>query len=132
MGLPGMAAVISRLELTTGDIAYPISYWSTQEIPAGKLHQPWLRQELWFDNGQGSQSWLIANDPWDFDLEGWIARDKLFWLEPGGQKVLGRASGARCPCLGLPGDRAPQSLGGGQRELLDLPDGTPINPFADD
>lgn len=131
LGLPGMVAVIGRLELATGDVAYPISYWSTEPIAPDRLHQPWLRQELWFPDGAGSQLWLIANDPWDFELEGWIARDKLFWLEPGGQQVLGRRSGAACPYVNLAGDRFPQSLAGGERELFELPDGTPINPFEE-
>jgi hypothetical protein len=132
LGLPGMVAVIARLELATGDFAYPVSYWSTSAVPPEDLHQRWLRPELWFDDGQGEQSWLIANDPWDFDLERWIAEDKLVWLEPGGKQVLGRSSGRSCPYLGLPGDRLPQSLAGSERVLLELPDGTPINPFAED
>lgn len=132
LGLPGMVAVISRLELETGDVAYPVSYWSTAEIPAEDLHQPWLRPDLWFDAGGGSQSWLIANDPWDFDLGPWIAAEKLFWIEPGGTNLVGRASGRSCPYLDLKGDRLPQSLGGGERVLLELPDGTPINPFLED
>jgi len=132
LNLPGMAAVISRLELATGDVAYPVSYWSTLDIPAEDLHQPWLRPDLWFDDEGGSQSWLIANDPWDFDLAPWIAADKLYWIEPGNDQVLGRASGGNCPYLELKGDRVPQSLGGGGRVLLELPDGTPINPFLED
>ncbi|MBE0543991.1 MAG: hypothetical protein IH623_21825 [Verrucomicrobia bacterium] len=132
LAMPGMVAVVSRLELITGDVAYPVSYWSATEFAAEDLHQPWLRQELWFDNDEGSQSWLIANDPWDFELERWIAGDKLFWLEPGGEKVLGRTTGGKCPFLGLKGDLQPQSLAGGERELLELPDGSPINPFPED
>lgn len=132
MALPGMVAVISSLELATGDTAYPVSYWSTMEIAAEDLHQPWLRPQQWIDGDDGSQSWMIANDPWDFDLSAWIAADKLLWIDPGGKDVVGRASGRACPYADLQGDRLPQSLAGGERILLDLPDGTPINPFQED
>lgn len=127
LGLPGMVAVISRLECETGDTAYPISYWSAAQIAAEDLHQPWLRQELWIDG-----SWLIATDPWDFELSRWIGLDKLFWYDAESGRVLGAGSGARCPYLDLAGERAPQSLSGGERSTLDLPDGQPIEPFPMD
>lgn len=125
--LEGVVAVVARLELLTGDVAYAISYWCRRKIPADELHQPWLRAELW-DGGGGDESWMVANDPWDFDLERWIAADRLFWIAPGGSKVLGRTSRARFPYARLAGDRRPQSLAYGARMLLDLPDGTLIPP----
>jgi hypothetical protein len=132
LGLPGMMAVIARLELETGDVAYPISYYSTEEIPPQKLHQFWLEQDYWFDQG-GKSGWLIANDPWDFELEPWIAAGKLKWILPGEEEgpVLGAESGLLCPYLGLTGDRVPQHLADGEREIGELPDGTPINPYED-
>jgi hypothetical protein len=127
--LPGMVAVIAKLECETGDTAYPISYWSPETIATESLHQPWLRQELWTEEG----AWLIQTDPWDFDLERWIALDKLAWFDAATGRVLGHGSGERCPYLDLPGDRAPQSLSGGERNVLELPDGQTIEPFpADD
>jgi hypothetical protein len=130
LGLPGMVAVVSRLELETGDIAYPISYYSTEEIPERKLHQFWLQQALWFEL-DGASAWLIANDPWDFDLQPWISANKLRWIQPGDEsgRVVGPESGLPCPYVGLSGARAPQQLVAGEREIGDLPDGTPINPY---
>jgi hypothetical protein len=129
----GVVAVVARLELATGDLAYPISYWSEEEIPPDELHQPWLRPELWVDDGGGGgESWLIANDTWDFDLDRWIAADKLRWIAPGSTQVLGKSSTVRCPYSGLAGDRRPQSLAAGERELLDLPDGSLVNPFLEE
>jgi len=132
LGAKGFLAVIARLELATGDIAYPISYWCEAQIPPANLHQPWLRQELWFNNSQGAPAWNIVNDPWDFNLDSWIAQGKLSWVDAATGKLLGRDSGVRCPFLDLGGDRQPQSLSGGERNLLDLPDGALINPFDDD
>lgn len=129
--LPGMMAVILQLPLATGDHAYPISYWSTETIPAEELHQPWLRQELWVEGEDGERSWLIANDAWDFDLAKWIASGKLRWIAPNDAtlELAGVRVSDRCPYLDLAGARQPQSLAGGERELLDLPDGAPLNPF---
>jgi hypothetical protein len=131
LGAKGFAAVIARLELATGDIAYAISYWCEAQIPPANLHQPWLRQELWFKNSQGVEGWTIANDPWDFSLEPWIAAGKLFWVDPATGGLFDRNSAVRCPFLGLEGYRQPQLLSGGERTLLDLPDGAILNPFDD-
>ncbi|HWN97489.1 MAG TPA: hypothetical protein VNT99_20830 [Methylomirabilota bacterium] len=133
LGLPGMVAVISRLEMETGDIAYPIAYFSTVEIPHARLHQFWLQEDYWFDTPEGESAWLIANDVWDFNLEPWIRSGQLHWTEGQGPeiRVVDGRKGEPCPFLNLPGDQQPQSLGFGKRELLDLPDGTPVNPFEE-
>lgn len=131
--LPGMIAVVSRLELETGDLAYPIAYFSPEEIPPVQLHQFWLKQDFWFTQENGSSAWLIANDVWDFDLAPWVERGKLRWITPGDRNgvVVDGASGRKCPYLDLPGDRLPQVLVWGERELLELPDGTMVNPYED-
>jgi hypothetical protein len=133
LSLPGMVCVVSQLTLTTGDTAYPIAYFSPEEIAPQQLHQPWLRQELWFPTEEGSHAWLIANDVWDFDLRPWIASGKLRWIEPGDAeaRVVDGRGGRACPYVDLPGERVPQLISTGDRELLELPDGTPINPFED-
>ncbi len=129
--LPGMVAVVSRLQLETGDIAYPVGYFSTAEIPHPRLHQFWLKDDYWFNLENGKSAWLIANDVWDFDLAPWVRSGKLRWTEGEGEamRVVDGLKTESCPFLDLPGDRLPQSLGFGKRELLDLPDGTPVNPF---
>ncbi|HEV2331448.1 MAG TPA: hypothetical protein VGY56_21910 [Verrucomicrobiae bacterium] len=131
--LPGMVAVISRLQLDTGDTAYPITYFSAEEIPHAKLHQFWLRQDYWFETDNGESSWLIANDVWDFNLEPWLSSGKLRWTEGNGaaMHLVEVRDPKLCPFLNLPGDRQPQSLGFGKRKLLDLPDGTTVSPFED-
>lgn len=133
LGLPGMVAVISRLQMDTGDTAYPIGYYSTEEIPHAKLHQFWLKEDYWFKMDNGKSGWLIANDAWDFNLEPWLRNGKLRWAEGDGEtmRVVEGQKPESCPFLNLPGDRQPQALGFGKRKLLDLPDGTPVSPFED-
>ena len=133
MKLPGMKAVISRLALATGDVAHVIGYFTGDKIPTQFLHQDWLRQDLWYPSESGGTSWLTKNDPHDFDLAPWIASGQLLWITPGDaeMKLCDRTSGVACPYVNLPGDPHPQMLSGGKRLLLEIPDGTKVNPFAE-
>jgi len=131
--LPEMVAVVSQVDLETGDTAYPIVYYSREAIPPQKLHQFWLEQDFWFELEGGKSGWLIANDEWDFDLHPWIAAGKLRWIRPGDPKmqVFNGENGEPCPYLNLPGERYPQSIAFGERNLMELPDGTPVDPYPD-
>lgn len=131
--LPGMVAVVSRLELATGDLAYPVAYFSRERIHPAALHQHWTRPELWFTDDEGTRAWTVSNHAWDFDLAPWIERGQLRWIRPGDARagVVGPESGERCPYLDLSGDRMPQVLGGGERTLDEPPDGEPPDPFSD-
>ncbi|MEO5989141.1 MAG: hypothetical protein ABIU54_13515 [Candidatus Eisenbacteria bacterium] len=129
--LPGMCAVISQLTLEHGDIAHVIAYYSNEPLPQQKLHQHWLRQDLWFPNASGGTSWLTMNDPHDFALAPWIESAQVKWIAPGDNDLVVQTGTAGCPYLGLPGDPHPQMLSGGQRLLLKIPDGGPIDPFED-
>lgn len=133
LGLPGMVAVVSQLDMATGDTAFPIVYFSEEEIPSRRLHQFWRSQDLWFTTEEGGSAWLIANDVWDFDLEPWLAQGKLRWIRPGDEKalVIDASSGEKCPFVGLPGERVPQLVGRGKRQALPLPDGRLVNPYED-
>jgi hypothetical protein len=133
LGLPGMVAVISSLKLATGDTAYPIAYFSESDIPHNRLHQFWLRQDYWFKTAEGRTGWIIANDTWDFELKNWIASGKLRWidLQDLSLRVQDGNSDKPCPFLDMPGDRAPQNVAFGKRNSMDLPDGTPVNPFEE-
>lgn len=129
LGLPGMVAVMHRVELQTGDVAWPIAYFSSDETPPWQLHQDWTRPERWFKAEDGSDSWLLANDTWDFDLAPWIERGQLRWVAERGGKLVTLGAGERCPWLDVPGDRVPQELAGGVRELGDPPTGEAAAPF---
>ena len=131
--LPGMIAVLRQIDLEIGDRAWVVSYWSRENIPPVRLHQPWLRVDHWFKNERGKSAWTIANDTWDFELEPYLADGRLRWIQPGDsqQRVVSFADKEQCPFVGLPGDRRPQVFSGGARGLAPLPDGSAINPFAD-
>ena len=131
--MPEMIAVVSRVEFATGDLAYPIAYFSTEKFPGSALHQFWTRPEHWFTDDEGNRSWTVATDLWDFDLAPYVASGKLRWIEPGDAEMRVRdgLTGGRCPYVGLPGDRLPQLLGGGERDLEDLPSGNPAQPFEE-
>jgi hypothetical protein len=132
LNLPGMVAVIHRLELATGDVAWPIAYFSDEETAAVRLHQFWTRPELWIKNENGSDLWLVKNDVWDFDLAPWIEKGKVNWLIPGTETPeIADAGSGPCPYAGLPGEHLPQVLSGGALELDEAPTGEPVKPFEE-
>jgi hypothetical protein len=132
LDLPGMVAVAGLFELATGDLAYPIAYFSDQEIAPAQLHQPWCRDAYWFKDAEGNAGWSIANDVYDFDLAPHLAAGRLRWVDLAGQppRVCGAADGP-CPLVDLAGDRERQLLSGGERELYGLPNGEVLDPFGD-
>lgn len=129
--LPDMVAVVHRLELESGDVAYPIGYFSREPIHPATLHQHWTRPELWFETPEGESGWTVMNDRWDFDLAPWIESGRLRWVRPGDPKhaVVGADSGEDCPYVGLPGERKPQTLSAGRRAWDEPPNGEPPTPF---
>ncbi len=131
LGLPGMQAVIGRRVLATGDVTYPIAYFSPEEIAPIELHQPWCRQDYWFKTEDGDPAWSVSNDLFDFDLEPWLKNGQLFWtdLEDPEGSVLGAGDGI-CPFVGLPGLQERQQVGAGDVFSMGLPTGEPPDPFA--
>lgn len=130
LALPGMQAVVAKVQMATGDVAWPISYWSEEKIAPKDLHQPWCRDAYWFPTDSGGAGWSIANDPWDFDLAKWVAAGKLAWVDLAAAepKVVRESLDF---LYSLPGDRKPQLLAEGERNLLELPDGAPVSPFGE-
>lgn len=129
--LPGMRAVVSRLSLPAGDLAYVIAYFSREKLPQQRLHQHWLRQDLWYPNDSGGTSWVTMNDPHDFALGPWIESGQVQWIAPEDPEMTLRTGLRDCPYLDLAGDHHPQMLSGGKRFLLELPDGSAVDPFQD-
>ncbi|MBA3683670.1 MAG: hypothetical protein H0W72_00255 [Planctomycetes bacterium] len=129
--LPGMVAVLAKRDLTSGDTAWMISYWSRETIAARSLHQPWLRQDMWIKHDDGPVTWKIANDEWDYDLRPYVDDGRLLWLDSIDGSIRRATAGDRCPFLDIPGGRRPQVLAQGQRSFQRNPDGTALNPFAD-
>jgi len=131
LGLAGMIAVVGRIELPTGDLAYPIAYFADQPTRPEELHQPWCRTSFWFPDGAGGKAWSVANSLWDFDLKPRVDGGSLRWvlLDDPVDLVLTGADG-RCPFLDLPGDREMQQLVAGGRALIGAPTGEALNPFG--
>lgn len=130
LSLPGMQAVIGRVEMPTGDVAWPISYFSLEKIDPKDLHQPWCRDMYWFVGDSGQSAWSIANDPWDFDLAKWAAAGKLGWVDLAAPKPTVVSEKLEF-LYDLAGDRKPQLLSEGERDLLELPTGAPVVPFGE-
>jgi hypothetical protein len=130
--LPDMVAVIHRIEMETGDLAYPVGYFSREDLDKADLHQFWTRQELWFKSGSGDAVWTMKNDAWDFDLAPWIVKGKVRWIVQAGGKtrVAGHGEGETCPYVGLTGTHQRQIIGDGELDLAPPPDGTEPEPFA--
>ena len=136
--LEGVVAVISRVELATGDIAYPVAYFAEdpEKIEPIELHQPWLREDYWFRDENGNVSWSISNDVWDFDLEKWLRSGKLRWAdvtqdEPRAERLGAEDPVDRCPWAAVEGRRVPQSFSDGKRSWLPLPTGDLVFQFED-
>jgi hypothetical protein len=124
-----MRAVVGRIELPSGDVAWPISYWSEEEIDPLDLHQPWLRDMYWFTDDAGSSAWSIANDVWDFDLKKWVDAGQLFRVD---LEAVPPALADPAPLLvDLAGERRPQLMASGERDFLPLPDGSRVVPFGE-
>jgi len=130
--LPHMVAILARIPLATGDLAYPIAYFSDQAIPPQSPPQPWCRTIHWFPNGSGGQSWTIANATFDFTLQPYLASRQLRWLAPDAPEAgIHTLDQGPCPFLDLSGERERQLIAFGERHLIGLPDGELINPFDD-
>jgi hypothetical protein len=130
--LPGMVAVIGSLRLATKDQAYPIAYFSDKPTRLNQLHQPWCREAFWYKDDAGRPLWYVANDEFDFELAKFVESGAVKWvhLEEEDNRVYAAADEA-CPFLDLPGDRERQQLVVGERDLIGLPSGEPVNPFEE-
>jgi hypothetical protein len=127
-----MIAVVGSLRLATNDQAYTIAYFSDKPTRLNQLHQPWCRESFWYRDEKGAPLWYIANDEFDFELRRYFESGKLKWvhLEEGDNRVFSSEDEA-CPFLDLPGDRERQQIVLGERDLIGLPTGEPINPFEE-
>jgi len=127
--VPGMKAVISNFEMPAGYICYPIAYFSETPVDSALLHQPWGRQAYdMLDEAGKFKGWRSANDKWDFDLQPWIDKGVLLWINPG-DTTLTLQSRPPCPYVNLPGVRAPQRIVRGNVETRPLPTGEKLEPF---
>jgi len=127
--IPAMKAVISSLMMPPGYTCFPIAYFSEHPVHGAFLHQPWGRQAYQVLNEQGAyEGWSSANDLLDFELQPWIDRGLLLWINPT-DTALTLQSRPPCPYANLPGVRAPQKIVRGNLQVLPLPTGEKLHPF---
>lgn len=125
MRLPGMRAVLSRIRLATGDLAYLTTYWSDEALAPEQLHGPWLRTTYHLPGG----GWSICTDPWDFALRPWLDQGRLMWIAPEDPDWTVRSGTPGCPYLDLPGHQGQQFISQSALDQTDPPDGKAVMPF---
>lgn len=92
--MPTMIAVVSRIPLRCGYIAYPVAYFAAEPPGPRAMTQGWARKEYRFSSGENKSGWDIVRDKRDYDLSPWILKGKLRWFHEG--------------ALGQPGAPPPQ------------------------
>jgi hypothetical protein len=129
---PGMFAVIARVRMENGYLAYPITYFAEKRPPAQDLTAGWRRSVYHYQTQLGDTGFRVENDPWDFDLKPWIDKGRIRWCRPDSDNtVLDDAPGEVCPYVGLAGERANIVVQGNACWHKGLPDGRYISPYDD-
>jgi hypothetical protein len=127
-----VVAVVSELPMLNGYTAYPIVYFTRQPLPPGSFTQSWTRATYNWADGRAGYGWRADTDPWDFEIAPWVARGKLFWIQPGDaeMRIRSRADGP-CPYIALPGRRERQYIQGDRLWTTPPPSGEAIDPFTE-
>lgn len=130
LSLPGMIAVVSTLSLENGYTTYPIAYFADPLPEPFYLTHPWGRTTMGYRH-KGQSFWTIKNDPWDFELEPWVASRQLRWIAPDDADLHVRSAPEPCPYVGLPGRRQPIVIEAGDvLRVWPVPDGSDVgDPF---
>jgi hypothetical protein len=104
---PGVVAVVSRVDMTPGHVAYVIAYFAQRRPPVQELAADWPRTQFCYTTALAEHRWRAEDgeEAWDFDLAPWLARGKIRWRHPGDNTPLARESEPGCPYLDLPGGR---------------------------
>lgn len=129
LAVPGMKAVVAQLALSRGDTAYLIAYYSPESVHGAYLHQPWGRDSYEILDVDGNyEGWGYSTACWDFELEPWIEKGQLLWIQPGDESLTLVDSGP-CPFVGLEGARYPQVLDRGVITEGNMPTGERPDPL---
>lgn len=126
-----VVAVVSTVPMANGYTAFPIVYFSAEPLPPGSFTQRWTRSSYSWPDGRGGFAWRVDTDPWDFDLEPWVERGKLLWIEERDEEMRLRSrDDGPCPYVGLEGRRERQYVTGDQLRTIPPPEGEGIDPFS--
>ena len=129
MEIPGMVAVIGRVAMTNGYLAYPITYFAKEPPPADQLSASWGLGTYNWVSEDGSRGYGIDNDIWDFDLQPYVEAGKLFWCPPDSENLSLAPAGEACPYVNLSGRRENIRVQGEKISALPLPDGDEVSPY---
>ncbi|GAB4319005.1 MAG: hypothetical protein Kow0074_08550 [Candidatus Zixiibacteriota bacterium] len=122
----GMIAVIARVEMLNGFLAYPIAYFAADGPLDSTLTQPWTVKTMDTPGG----GWRMDTSEWDFDLMPWVEREKLKWIDPGSEDMAISTTPPRgFPFANTPGEGRMLILQDGDVLKKAPPDGEPIEPF---
>jgi hypothetical protein len=123
MELPQVIAVISRIRMANGYLAYPIAYFAERKPPPQDLTCGWPRTNYVYQTQLGEVRWRIPNDPWDFDLRPWLEKGKLRWCMSDTQTfVLSSDPAGTCPFVDLPGEHRAALVKGDECRFEPLPE----------
>lgn len=125
----GVTAVLSRIRMENGYVAYPIAYFAERRPPPQDLTASWARTNYLYTTQLGEVAWRVENDRWEFELEPWLSSGKLRWSTGEGESMRLESAKA-CPYTGLPGDRRPTVLELDQIWFEASPDGGILRPVA--
>ncbi|HAP32782.1 MAG TPA: hypothetical protein DCQ14_07015 [Firmicutes bacterium] len=105
-------AVISSIKIGR-HIAYPVIYYADPMLYGERRVNDWGTARYWEEGSllpeiltPGTYVSLTPDpEEYDFDLEPWLRKGKLFWIAPDDVKFSLHSHVARCPYLNLPGSR---------------------------
>jgi hypothetical protein len=124
LNYPGMYAVIARLRMENGYLAYPVAYFAELRPPPQELTAGWARTCHVYRTYMGRDEWLTPNDAWDFDLRPWLEKGKIRWCPTDSDNsVLSTELPWRCPYLNLQGARQRMVVQGNRAWPRGLPSG---------
>ena len=100
-------AVVSTIKVGN-HTAYPVVYYA-DPLPLDALRvNTWGSEWYEYRTPEGELKWGQANDSeqdYDFDLEPWIAKERVKWIAPDDEALILHGEAEECPYLGLKGRR---------------------------
>jgi hypothetical protein len=126
-----VVAVIMEFPLAGSHTAWAIAYFAGEPLPRSAFTQPWTRSSFSWLMPAGRYAWRADTDPWDFDLEPWVKREKVLWIERGDREATVRSiRSGPCPYLGVEGVREVQFIRGDRQWTTPPPAGEGVDPFT--
>jgi hypothetical protein len=112
LDLDGSVAVLSSLPIGP-HAAYAIIYYSHPAAPGRPVVNEWASNRWYFNSLVDEPGWdsqpLLA-EQLDFNLEPWLAGERLLWIAPGDPNLVPHKGVEGCPYLDLVGTTEPQWL----------------------